>query len=71
MSTKYTKAELEELVYAQLENLTAIHDLLHIIKTQNELLHKTNKKLSDEIAEFKHVQYPKPKRKRAGNTNPL
>ncbi len=59
MSMRYTKAELEELVYAQLENLNAIHDLLRIIKTQNELLHNANKKLSEEIAEFKQMQYTK------------
>lgn len=37
----------------QLENLNAMNDLLSIMKLQNELLHNTNKKLKDEISEFK------------------
>jgi hypothetical protein len=41
----YTKADLEELVSCQLENLNAMHDLLSIMKVQNELLHNANKKL--------------------------
>lgn len=68
---KYTKADLEQLVYVQLENLNAIHDLLSIIKTQNELLHNANKKLSEEISGYKYAQYPRPKRKSVGNTDPL
>ena len=48
----YTKADLEELVSCQLENLNAMHDLLSIMRVQNELLHNANKKLKDEISEF-------------------
>lgn len=57
---RYTKADLEELVYCQLQNLDAMHDLLKIMKLQNELLENANKKLSDEISEFKdkQVKYP-------------
>jgi len=60
----YTKADLEELVFCQLENLNAMHDLLSIMKVQNELLHNANKKLKDEISEFKekHFIYPTGKR---------
>lgn len=60
----YTKADLEELVSCQLENLNAMHDLLSIMKVQNELLHNANKKLKDEISEFKekHFVYPTGKR---------
>lgn len=50
---KYTKADLEELVFCQLENLSAMHDLLSVMKTQTELLRNANKKLKDEIVEFK------------------
>ena len=57
MSTKYTKADLEELIGLQLENLNAIHDLLRIMKTQNELLHNANKKLAEEISDYKSIQY--------------
>jgi flagellar biosynthesis chaperone FliJ len=56
----YTKADLEELVYCQLENLNAMHDLIGIMKYQNELLENANKKLKAEISDFKerHVKYP-------------
>ena len=57
MSTQYTKADLERIVMVQLENLSAIHDLLSIMKVQNELLHNANKKLKDETADFKAKQY--------------
>ncbi len=53
---RYTKADLEQIVYTQLQNLDAIHDLLRIMKVQNELLENANKKLSDEISEFKDKQ---------------
>ena len=53
---RYTKADLEELVSHQLENLNAMHDLLRIMKIQNELLENANKKLTDEISEFKSKQ---------------
>lgn len=60
----YTKANLEEIVMMQLENLNAVNDLLCIMKVQNELLHNANKKLKDEISEFKekHFRYPTGKR---------
>jgi regulator of replication initiation timing len=60
MNRRYTKADLEEIVSVQLENLNAMHDLLSIMKHQNELLNNANKKLKDEISEFKdkHVIYP-------------
>lgn len=61
---RYTKTDLEELVSCQLENLNAMHDLLSIMKVQNELLHNTNKKLKEEISEFKEKQFIYPTRKR-------
>jgi hypothetical protein len=65
MSRKYSKADLEEIVMTQLENLNAMHDLLSIMKVQNELLHNANKKLKDEISEFKEKQQRYPTRKKA------
>ncbi len=62
MSTQYTKADLERIVMVQLENLSAIHDLLSIMKVQNELLHNANKKLKDETVDFKTKQYQQSKR---------
>lgn len=50
---KYTKADLEQIVYTQLENLNAIHDLLRVMKMQNELIENANKKLKDEVLDFK------------------
>ena len=60
---RYTKADLERIVSVQLENLNAIHDLLSIMKVQNELIHNANKKLKDEISEFKQKQYPNARKK--------
>ena len=56
----YTKADLEELVYCQLENLNAMNDLISIMRFQNELLENANKKLKAEISDFKelYVKYP-------------
>ena len=60
------KADLEELVSVQLENLNAMHDLLSIMEVRNELLHNVNKKLRDEISEFTeiHFAYPADRRNR-------
>ena len=55
---RYTKADLEAIVSRQLDNLNAMHDLLRIMKTQNELLENANKKLKDEVTDFK-VRYYK------------
>ncbi len=54
MSLRYTKAHLEEIVYTQLENLNAMHDLLRIMKEQNDLIHNVNKKLKHELDEFRY-----------------
>ena len=58
MTRRYTKADLQELVHLQLENLDAMHDLIRIMKHQNELLNNANKKLKDEISDFKRKLYP-------------
>lgn len=63
MSTRYTKNDLERIVAVQLDNLNAIHDLLSIMKVQNELIHNANKKLRDEISDFKQKAYTKPARR--------
>lgn len=65
---RYTKAGLEQIVYTQLENLNAMHDLLNIMKVQNELLQNANKKLKDEISEFKEKQHVYPTRKRSSKS---
>jgi len=60
---RYTKANLEELVSMQLENRHAMHDLLIIMKHQNELLTRDNKKLEEEIAWVKQRLHTPRKRK--------
>jgi hypothetical protein len=57
---QYTKADLERIVTVQLENLNAMHDLLSIMKVQNELILNVNKKLKEEISEFKEKQFVYP-----------
>lgn len=64
MSRRYTKAHLEEVVNMQFENLNAIHDLISIMKHQNELVKSANKKLRDEISDFKKQLYPKMERRK-------
>lgn len=64
MSRMYTKSDLEQIVYSQLENLNAMHDLLSIMKHQNQLIENANKKLKDEIFEFKEQQVNYPTRRR-------
>lgn len=63
MSRRYTTFDLEEIVSVQLENLNAMHDLLSVMKHQNELLNSANKKLKDEITDFKQKLYPVQKRR--------
>ena len=54
---RYTKEDLKQIVASQLKNLTTIHDLLCIVKVQNEILENANKKLCDEIAGHKQKRY--------------
>ncbi|MEE4000740.1 hypothetical protein V1T75_10355 [Tenacibaculum sp. FZY0031] len=56
MSRRYTKADLEEIVYKQLDNLNAMHDLLRIMKVQNDLIQSINHTLREEIGQFKEQQ---------------
>ena len=63
MSKRYTKADLEEIVYKQLENLNAMHDLLGIMKFQNDLIQNINQTLREEIGQFKEKQVMYPTRR--------
>lgn len=54
---KYTKAHLEKIVLAQLDNIQAMSDLLITVKAQTELIRKANKKLADEINMLGRKQY--------------
>jgi hypothetical protein len=64
MSRTFTKSDIEWIVITQLENINFMDDLLSIMK-HNELLHSTNKKLKDEISEFKEKQHVYSTRKRS------
>ncbi len=65
MSRRYTKADLEQIVYRQLENLDAMHDLLRIMKVQNDLIQSINKTLREEICQFKEQQVMYPTRRKS------
>ena len=52
MSKKYAEFDLEEIVYKQLENLNAMHDLQGIVKFKNNLIQTINQTLSEEIGKF-------------------
>lgn len=49
----YTKAQLEQIILTQLENLEATGELLRLLRKQNELLHKANEEIEERIYEIK------------------
>ncbi|WP_242206707.1 hypothetical protein [Aestuariivivens insulae] len=65
MSRRYTKADLEAIVYKQLDNLNAMHDLLRIMKVQNDLIQNINQTLREEIGQFKEQQVMYPQRRKS------
>ena len=68
MNRRYTKADLEQIVSVQLENLNAMHDLLSIMKHQNDLLNRANKKLKEEITGHQPKSYRAGKRPRVARS---
>ena len=48
---KYTKADLEYLVFKQLQNLNVQGENIRLIKEQNELLLKHNHKLMSNLSD--------------------
>ncbi len=67
MSKRYTKADLEQIVYKQLDNLNAMHDLLRIMKVQNDLIQNINQTLREEIGQFKEQQVMYPTRRKSNS----
>ena len=63
MKKRYTKADLEQIVSKQLENLDAMHDLLAIMKLQNDLIQNINHTLRKEIGQFQKEQINYPTRR--------
>lgn len=62
---RYTKDQLEELLYAQLSNLNSLGEQNRLLKEQNELLVKLNHNIIDEVDESKNkiVPYPNLRKK--------
>jgi hypothetical protein len=67
MNRKYTKSNLESIVYRQLENLDAMGERIKLLEKQNELLVKYNHKLMEELGYTKSTLIPYPKLKRIQN----
>lgn len=68
---RYTKADLERIVFRQLENLEAMGEKIRLLEKQNELLLRQNLKLKEELGDIKPiVPYPKMVRKRNSGTSP-
>ncbi|SKB99316.1 hypothetical protein [Dyadobacter psychrophilus] len=63
---KYTKAHLERIVFAQLDNIEAMNDLLITVKAQTEMIQKANKILEKEVEKFKVKKYEFVGRKKRG-----
>ena len=63
MKTRYTKEQLEQIIYYQLENINVMNDLLQVIKDQNELIELVNKRLKKKLINEKINLYPKLKKK--------
>jgi hypothetical protein len=68
---RYTKSDLERIVLVQLENLTAMEELLRLMNAQNELIQKANQKLQSDLQRFNKKHYALAVRKRAVETKTL
>ena len=53
MTKEYTKADIDQIVLTQLQNLNAMQDLLRIMKRQNEFIEIVIGRLKDEISDVK------------------
>ncbi len=69
MGFKYTKSDLELIVYKQLANLEAMGERIKLLEKQNELLLKFNHKLMEELGD-KKIPIPYPKLSRIRQDNP-
>ena len=63
MKERYTKEQLEQIIYYQLEHINALNDLVQAIKDQNELIEQVNKRLKKKLLNEKLKLYPKLTRK--------
>jgi 5-bromo-4-chloroindolyl phosphate hydrolysis protein len=59
---RYTRKELEEFLYIQLDNITKLSEQINLLQEQNDLLEKYNVKLKQELLPLK--KYPLSKRKK-------
>ncbi|MFM7023101.1 MAG: hypothetical protein ACKOXB_08995 [Flavobacteriales bacterium] len=62
---KYTKENLEEIVYKQLKHLDVLGERIKLLEKQNELLVKFNHKLIEELSDRTPViPYPTKRQKK-------
>ncbi|HBF88636.1 MAG TPA: hypothetical protein DDX39_08345 [Bacteroidales bacterium] len=66
---RYTKADLEMIVYKQLENLNAMGEQIKLLEEQNLMLVKFNQKLMGLVSENLKEAMPYPVLKRPANKN--
>lgn len=52
---RYTREQMEEIIFIQLDNLIAIGEQAQLYKQQNELLTKVNQELREELVEYKKM----------------
>ena len=50
---RYTRDQMEEVIFLQLESLFAIGEHAELLKQQNDLLHKVNEELREELVQYK------------------
>jgi len=50
---KYTRDQMEEIIFAQLDSLLALGENMTLVKQQNELLQKVNQELREELVQYK------------------
>lgn len=50
---RYTRDQMEEIIFIQLENLLATGEQIQLLRQQNELLSRVNMELREEIVQYK------------------
>lgn len=50
---RYTRDQMEEIIFVQLDSLLAIGEQAALLKQQNELLNRVNQELREELVQYK------------------
>ena len=53
---RYTRDQMEEIIFVQLDSLLALGEQSQLLKQQNELLHKVNQELREELVQYKKTK---------------